>query len=250
MSFEKTRLVFWGVSLMLLVLFCCVFANAQLADLDLLEADDRSVGVSVSRAPDPTSGADTESRSGILLLPLQWSLINFQGGAGAYYTQSLAAGESASALQWRVQGGPHFGYFGLQFYVEGFWKQGIDYAGFVRVGEFDLGRVIVSTGFGTLMRADTQASRGGPGIERNAGPAGDVKVKGLLLASAEVDTELFESLRVLGTVLPGFDGEHDFVVEPQLVYSLGDINIAGLARIGWERGSFSKRYTGLIQVPF
>lgn len=250
MRLEKRRPLFSGVSLMLLVLFCSVFANAQLADLDLLEADDRSVGLSVSRAPDPTSSQDTESRSGILLLPLQWSVINFQGGAGAYYTQSLAGGESSSALQWRIQGGPQYGYFGLQFYVEGFWKQGIDYAGFVRVGEFDLGRVIVSTGFGTLMRADTQASRGSPGIERNAGSAGDVKVKGLLLASAEMDTDIFESLRVLGTVLPGFDGEHDFVVEPQLVYSLGDINIAGLARFGFERGAVSRRWTGLVQVPF
>ena len=98
--------------------------------------------------------------------------------------------------------------------------------------------------------ADTQAELGGPGIERNAAPTGDTKVKGLFLASAEVDTKIFESLRILGTVLPSFDGEHDVVIEPQVTYSLGDINIAGLGRFGWERAAFTKRYTALLQVPF
>ena len=74
------------------------------------------------------------------------------------FTQSIAEGASSSSLQWHVQGGPQLGYYGLQFYVEGFWKQGVDYAGYVRIGEFDLGRVIVSGGFGTLVRANTQAS--------------------------------------------------------------------------------------------
>ena len=55
-------------------------------------------------------------------------------------------------------------------------------------------------------------------------------MKGLLLASAEFDTKIFESFRILGTVLPGFDGEHEFTVEPQVTYSLGKINIAGLGR--------------------
>ena len=255
MFYQKTRLWFWAATILALCLFCGALADAQLADLDLLEDDDRSVGIAVTRAPDPTSGHDTESRSGILLLPvriqsLKFEGLNFEGGAGAYFTQSIAEGQSAASLQWRVQGGPQFGYLGLQFYVEGFWKQGIDYAGFFRIGEFDLGSVIVSGGFGTLVRADTQAELGGPGIERNAAPAGDQKVKGLLLASAEVDTQIFESLRILGTVLPGFDGEHDVVVEPQVTYSLGDVNIAGLGRFGWERGDFTKRYTGLLQVPF
>lgn len=251
MYFQKTRLLFWAATIVALVLFCGAMANAQLADLDLLEDDDRSVGIAVTRAPDPTSGSDTESRSGILLLPVRIGSLNFEGGAGAYFTQSIVSqSESASSFQWRVQGGPQFGHIGLQFYVEGFWKQGIDYAGFFRIGEFDLGHVIVSGGFGTLVRADTQAELGGPGIERNAASAGDQKVKGLLLASAEFDTQLFESCRILGTVLPGFDGEHDVVVEPQLVYSLGDINIAGLGRFGWERGGFTKRYTALLQVPF
>ena len=250
MYFQKTRLWFWFATIIALALFCGALAHAQLADLDLLEDDDRSIGIAVTRAPDPTTNFDTESRSGILLLPVRVRQIKFEGGAGAYFTQSIANGESASSLQWRVQGGPQFGYLGLQFYVEGFWKQGIDYAGFFRIGEFDLGHVIVSGGFGTLVRADTQADLGGPGIERNAAPAGDQKVKGLLLASAEVDTNFFESLRILGTVLPGFDGEHDVVVEPQVTYSLGDINIAALGRFGWERGEFSKRYTALLQVPF
>ena len=75
-------------------------------------------------------------------------------------------------------------------------------------------------------------------------------MKGLLLASAAFDTEMFESCRVLGTVLPGLDGEHDFVLEPQVTYSLGNINIAGLARFGYERGEATRRYTGLVQVPF
>ena len=250
MYFQKTRLWFWAATLIALALFCGAIAHAQLADLDLLEDDDRSLGIAVTRAPDPTSGHDTESRSGILLLPVRIRQLNFEGGAGVYFTQSIVGGESASSLQWRVQGGPQFGYLGLQFYVEGFWKQGIDYAGFFRVGEFDLGSIIVSGGFGTLVRADTQTELGGPGIERNAAPAGDRKVKGLLLASAEVDTPIFESLRILGTVLPGFDGEHDVVVEPQATYSIGDINIAVLGRFGWERGEVTKRYTGLLQVPF
>lgn len=256
MYFQKTRPWFWAAIIFGLALFYGPLAHAQLADLDLLEDDDRSVGIAVTRAPDPTSGFDTETRSGILLLPvhiqsLKIQSLKFEGGAGAYFTQSMVSdSESASSLQWRVQGGPQFGYIGLQFYVEGFWKQGIDYAGFFRIGEFDLGHVIVSGGFGTLVRADTQSELGGPGIERNAAPAGDTKVKGLLLASAEVDTKFFESLRILGTVLPSFDGEHDVVVEPQVTYSLGDINIAGLGRFGWERSSFTKRYTALLQVPF
>ena len=250
MDFQRIRLIYWAMFMAMLVLFYSAMANAQLADLDLLEDDDRSVGLAVTRAPDPTTGSDTESRAGILLVPLRWQVVNFEGGFGTYFTQSIADGASSSALQWRVQGGPQFGYFGLQAYVEGFWKQGIDYAGFIRVGEFDLGRVIVSGGFGTLVRADTQAALGGPGIERNAAAAGDTKVKGLFLASAEFDTTVFESCRILGTVLPGFDGEHDYVVEPQLTYSLGDINIAGLARFGWERGDVSRRYTALVQVPF
>ena len=141
---------------------------------------------------------------------LALAALNFEGGFGTYFTQSIADGQSSLSLQWRVQGGPQFGYLGLQFYVDSFWKQGIDYAGFVRIGRFDLGRVIVSGGFDTLVRADTQAELSGFGIERNAG-GGDTKVKGLLLAAAEFDTKIFESCRVLGTVLLGFDEDHDFV---------------------------------------
>ena len=234
-----------------LVMFLSVSADAQLADLDLLSDDDRSFGASVTAMPDPTTGNFAESRSAIVLFPLNIKMLHFEGGAGAYFTQSIVEGEVASALQWRVQGGPHWGKIGLQFYVEGLWKQGIDYAGFVRFGEFDLGRVILSGGLGTLVRADTQAELGGPGIERNAAAGGDTKVKGLILGSAEVDTELFESLRLLGTVLPGGEGEEtDVVSELQLAYSLGRINLAGHGRIGWERGEWSRRYTGLVQVPF
>ena len=225
--------------------------DAQLADLDLLSDDDRSFGASVTSMPDPATGSFSESRSAILLLPLRIKQLKFEGGAGAYYTQSIADGEVSSALQWRVQGGPHWGKIGLQFYVEGLYKQGIDYAGFVRVGEFDLGRVILSGGLGTLVRADTQAELGSPGIERNAPGGGDTKVKGLILASAEIDTDIFESLRVLGTVIPGGEGDTtDFAIEPQLTYSLGRINLAGFGRFGKDRGEWSRRYTGLVQVPF
>ena len=248
-GFQRKNWLLCAVMLAL-VMFCGTVANAQLADLDLLEEDDRSFGASVTAMPDPSTGAFAESRSAILLLPLRIQQWHFEGGAGAYFTQSIVEGEVASALQWRVQGGPHWGQIGLQFYVEGLWQQGIDYAGFVRFGEFDLGRIILSGGLGTLVRADTQADLS-VGVERNAAGGGDTKVKGLLLASAEVDTELFESLRLLGSVLPGGEDEPtDVVSELQLSYSLGRINLAGHGRLGWERGEWSRRYTGLVQVPF
>ncbi len=234
----------------MLISFAVFPAMGQLSDLDLLSDDDRSFGASVTAMPDPSTGAFAESRSAIVLLPLQIKVLNFEGGAGAYFTQSIVEGEIATALQWRVQGGPHWGVYGLQFYVEGLWKQGIDYAGFVRFGEFDLGRVILSGGLGTLVRADTQTDLA-TGVERKSGSQGDVKVKGLLLASAEVDTDLFESLRLLGTVLPGGEGEDtDAISELQLTYSLGRINLAGHGRIGWERGEWSRRYTLLATIPF
>ena len=251
MFFQKTQKL-WLLCAMAvaLVMLCSAVATAQLSDLDLLEKDDRSFGASITAMPDPSTGAFAEARSAILLLPLNIKSLHFEGGAGAYWTQSIVEGEVASALQWRVQGGPHWGVWGLQFYVEGLWKQGIDYAGFVRVGEFDLGRVLLSGGLGTLVRADTQTDLA-IGVERNAAAGGDTKVKGLILGSAEVDTELFESLRLLGTVLPGGEGDQtDFVSELQVAYSLGRINLAGLGRIGWERGEWSRRYTGLVQVPF
>lgn len=248
-GFQRKNWLLCAVMLAL-VMFCGTVADAQLSDLDLLEDDDRSFGASVTAMPDPSTGAFAESRSAILLLPLRIQQLYFEGGAGAYFTQSIVEGEVASALQWRVQGGPHWGYYGLQFYVEGLWKQGIDYAGFVRFGEFDLGRIILSGGLGTLVRADTQTDLS-VSVERNAAGGGDTKVKGLLLASAEVDTELFESLRLLGTVLPSGEGEPtDVVTEMQLTYSLGRINLAGHGRVGWERGEWSRRYTGLVQVPF
>lgn len=249
MVFQKPWKLWCAIVFALVMLWGGV-ADAQLSDLDLLEEDDRSFGASVTAMPDPTTGAFAEGRSAILLLPLNIKQLHFEGGAGAYFTQSIVDSEVASALQWRVQGGPHWGYYGLQFYVEGVWKQGIDYAGFVRFGEFDLGRVIVSGGLGTLVRSDTQTDLA-IGIERNAAGGGDVKVKGLILASAEIDTKLFESLRLLGTVLPGGEGDQtDFVSELQLAYSLGRINLAGLGRIGWERGVWNRRYTALVQVPF
>ena len=82
---------------------------------------------------------------------------------------------------------------------------------------------------------------------RNAAAGGDTTVKGLILGSAEVDTNLFESLRLLGTILPGGEGEAtDFVSELQLAYSLGRINLAGHGRVGWERGEWTRRYTAIL----
>ena len=249
LNFRKSRTYLWTLMIAIAVLLWGGNAFAQLADLDLLEDDDRSFGLSVTRAPDPTTGLDTESAAAILLVPLRYEPLKFEGGFGTYFTRNVVAGEASSAIQWRVQGGPHWGKIGLQFYVEGFWRENLDYASFVRIGEFDLGHVILSAGFGTLVRADTETDLT-TGIERNAAAGGDTKVKGLLLVSGEVDTEMFESLRLLGTMMPGFDGEHDYVAEGQLAYALGDINLVGLGRFGWERGAFTKRYTGLMQVPF
>ena len=164
-SFSKSRALLFTLLLAMMVILWSGSAFAQLADLDLLEDDDRSFGLSVTRAPDPTTRHDTESRSAILLVPLRYEPIKFEGGFGTYFTQSILQGESAASLQWRVQGGPQFGYYGLQFYVEGVWKQGIDYAGFFRIGEFDLGHVLLSGGFGTLVRADTETELA-TGIER------------------------------------------------------------------------------------
>ena len=235
----------------LLALFITIPAFAQLADLDLLEKNDRSISASVSAIPNPTTGEYTESRSAILLLPLSYgkSALTFQGGAGAYWHQALVAGELSSFIQWRVQGGPQYKWAGLQFYVEGFWKKSMDYAGFFRFGEFDLGHVLLSGGFGTLVRADTQTDLS-VGVERTADGGGDQVVKGLLLVSGEVDTTLFESLRLLGTFLPGFDGKHDVIGEAQVSYKLGDINLVGLGRFGYESGEPTRQYTALVQVPF
>ena len=241
---------FRSLAITTIVMLMCANAFAQLSDLDLLEENDRSFGASVTAMPDPTTGEFAESRSAIVLLPLNIKRLYFEGGAGAYWTQSIVQGEVASALQWRIQGGPHWGVYGLQFYVEGLWKQGIDYAGFVRFGEFDLGHVILSGGLGTLVRADTETDLA-IGVERNSGGGGDTKVKGLILGSAEIDTEMFESLRLLGTILPGGEGEStDVVSELQLSYALDRINLAGFGRIGWERGEWTRRYTGVVQVPF
>ena len=67
----KTRLWVWCAMAFALVMFFGAFADAQLADLDLLENDDRSFGASVTAMPSPTTGAFAESRSAIMLLPLQ-----------------------------------------------------------------------------------------------------------------------------------------------------------------------------------
>ena len=244
------RPVLWIIAAMAVLLLLPLMCSAQLADLDLMEENDRSISASLSAMPNPTTMEYTESRSAVVLLPLSYgdSHLTFQGGAGAYWHQALVAGEFSSFIQWRVQGVPQYKWAGLQFYVEGFWKKSIDYAGFFRFGEFDLGHVLVSTGFGTLVRSDTTTNLA-VGVERNAG-GGDQVVKGLLLISGEVDTDVFESLRLLGSFLPGLDGRHDVIAECQLSYALRDINLVGLARFGYENGAAVRQYTALVQVPF
>ena len=235
---------------LVLMLLASVCAFAQLSDLDLLESNDRSVSASVLAMPDPVSGEHTESRSAIVLLPLAYGKGNltFQGGAGGYFSQSVSKGELSSYLQWRVQGGPHWKWLGLQFYVEGFWQDSVSYAGFFRLGEFDLGHVLLSGGFGTLVEAETETNLA-VGIERDAPAGADQVVKGLFLLSGEVDTSIFESLRLLGTYLPSSEG-HDVIGEIQVAYELGRINLVALGRFGVEEGEFTRRYTGLVQVPF
>ena len=53
----KTRLWVWCAMAFALVMFFGVLADAQLADLDLLEDDDRAFGASVTAMPDPSTGA-------------------------------------------------------------------------------------------------------------------------------------------------------------------------------------------------
>ena len=224
-------------------------AYSQLSDLDLLEDDDRSFGLSINRTPDPVTGKTTETQSAILLVPVSLEDLYFQGGAGIYWIRNLGGEEISSDLQWRVQGGPHYKKVGVQFYIEGFYKEGIDYAGFARFGHFDVWHLDVSFGLGTLVRSDTETTLE-TGIERTDSDESDTKVKGLALASVEVDTELFDSLRLLGTVLPGFDGEHDYFGELSASYRLDRINFTGFSRIGVERGEFTKQYTLIAQVPF
>lgn len=236
--------------LILFTLICSVGAFAQLADLDLLEENDRSVSASVSSIPNPVTGKYTESRSFIVLYPLRLGQqeLRFEGGAGVYFSQVLAEGDLNSVFQWRVQGGPHYKWAGMQFYVEGFWRDSINYAGFVRFGEFDLGHVLLSSGFGSLVKAGTETDLG-VGVERNAA-GGDQVVKGLCLLSAEVDTPFFDSLRLLGKFLPGFDGQHDYIGEGQVSYAWRGINLVGFARFGYEGDVLTRQYTGLLQVPF
>ena len=54
MVFQKTRKLWvWCAMAFVLVMFFGAFADAQLADLDLLEDDDRSFGASVTAMPVP-----------------------------------------------------------------------------------------------------------------------------------------------------------------------------------------------------
>ena len=87
MVFQKTRKLWvWCAMAFVLVMFFGAFADAQLADLDLLENDDRSFGASVTAMPSPTTGAFAESRSAIMLLPLQYhSVLQFRRRCGAYF---------------------------------------------------------------------------------------------------------------------------------------------------------------------
>ena len=90
MVFQKTRKLWvWCAMAFVLVMFLGALADAQLADLDLLEDDDRSFGASVTAMPSPTTGAFAESRSAIVLLPIEHqSTLYFEGGAGCLLSHS------------------------------------------------------------------------------------------------------------------------------------------------------------------
>ena len=234
----------------LILLFPCL-GSAQLSSLDTLEKNDRAIGLAFTSMPDPTVDEINESRSAIALIPVQTKY--FQGGVGAYWQQIIASGKSSSSLVWRIQGGPHYKWIGLQGYVEGLWNQGIDYAAYVKFGEFDTGKIILAGGLGTLIRANV-ATTLETSIERNDAAGGDVKVKGLMLVSAEVDTKQiiwlqgFDSLRLLSVVLPG--DKFDATAEIQAKYSMGRLDLTCFGKFGWEREKQVRQYSILFSIPF
>ena len=229
---RRLRVFLLAVWLVMLVMFCGVFAQAQTPDLDLVT--ERSLGMSVSAL----GGA--AYRSGLLVAP--WQLVN--GGVFLYATQSVVDGVSVEdALQWRVQGGPQWRNVSLQFYVDSIHGQRLDYAWFIRPGEWRFNNFLFSGGVGTLLRQETRQVLG------DAGAVGDQKVKGLVFVSGHYDKGDMDFDTRL-TFIPGFDGQHDILVEPQVSWDLGRFSLTGLGRFGYALGAWDRTYTGMVTVPF
>lgn len=221
-----------GLWLVAVLCFCGVMAHAQTPDLDLVT--ERSLGMSVSAL----EGA--EYRSGLLVAP--WQLIN--GGLFVYGTQSVVDGVSvADTIQWRVQGGPQWRKMSLQFYVDSISGKRLDYAWFIRPGEWKFNDFLFSGGFGPLLRQETRKALG------QADAVGDQKVKGLLFVSGHYDKGDMDFDARL-TFIPGFDGEHDILFEPQVSWDFGRFSLTGLGRFGHALGTWDRTYTGMVTVPF
>ena len=230
---EKGSLYVLGTMLVALVMLWIAVADAQTPDLDLVT--ERSLGLSVSAA-NPAA-----YRSGLLVAP--WAFIN--GGAFVYGTQSVVDGVSvAETLQWRVQGGPRWRKISLQFYVDSQNGERLDYAWFIRPGEWRLASFLFSGGFGTLLRQETRQTLG------EAGAVGDRKVKGLAFVSGHYDKgDMDVNARL--TFIPGIlDNEHDLLFEPQVAWDFGRFSLTGLGRFGRSLGDWDKTYTAMVTVPF
>ena len=235
MRIKRTELWLW-FALSIAVVMCCDIctgvARGQTPDLDLVT--ERSLGVSVSAA------GDAAYRSGLLVAP--WGLIN--GGAFVYGTQSVVDGESVeSMIQWRVQGGPQWRKMSLQFYVDSLHGERLDYAWFIRPGALRVQRFLFSGGVGTLLRQETRQELG------EADAVGDETVKGLVFVSGHYDKgDMDVDARV--TFIPGFDGAHDILFEPQVSWDMGRFSLTGLGRFGRTLGAWDRTYTGMVTVPF
>ena len=223
----------WQVIICIAIALCFgTVAMAQTPDLDLVT--ERSLGLSVL-------ATDTAvSRSGLLVAP--WQFIN--GGAFFYGTQTVVDGVTvADTLQWRVQGGPQWENVSLQFYVDSIQNERLDYAWFIRPGEWHYKTFLFSGGIGTLLRQETLEELG----EADAGS--DRKVKGLLFLSAHTKRGDLDFNNRL-TFSPGLDGQHDVLLEPQIVWNFERFSLTALGRFGYTLGEWDRTYTGLVQVPF
>lgn len=215
-----------------LLMCCCACAFGQTPDLDLV--NERSIGVSVS------ASGRAEYRTGLLVAP--WQKIN--GGVFVYGTQSVVESESTeSSIQWRIQGGPQWRKISLQFYIDSLRGERLDYAWFIRPGEWTRGDILFSGGVGTLLRQETRQELG------DTEAIGDQKVKGLLFISGHYQRGNM-GLGARTTFIPGLDGDHDILFEPQISWNLGRFSLTGLGRFGWALGAWDRTYTGMVTLPF
>ncbi|MYC74964.1 hypothetical protein F4X10_06665 [Candidatus Poribacteria bacterium] len=227
----KPRLQVLVAAAIVAMLFGSV-AHAQTPDLDLVT--ERSLGVSVSAV------GSAAYRSGLLVAP--WQFIN--GGVFVYGTQSVVDGETVEdTIQWRVQGGPQWRNISLQFYVDSLQGERLDYAWFLRPGEWRLNEFLFSGGFGTLLRQETRQALG------DADAVGDRKVKGLAFVSGHYDKgDMGIDARL--TFIPGLDSEHDILFEPQIHWDFGRFSLTGLGRFGYALEAWDRTYTAMVTVPF